>query len=115
MLKAILLYPFGKVFLPPSVIHISYGIHGQMHSNGPIRENNIGQYFLHGMYAPLYNYFPMLTAEKMPLFCITLMTNENSNDQIHMQTVYQNVCKSHAFNWRKVTCLHANQLFFFSL
>ena len=57
-----------------------------MHSNGPIRENNIGQYFLHGMYAPLYSYFPVLIAEKMPLFCFTRMTNKNSNDQIHMQT-----------------------------
>ena len=43
MLKAILLYLFGKVFLPPSVIHISYGIRGLMHNTGPIRENNIGQ------------------------------------------------------------------------
>ena len=86
MLKAILLYLFGKVFLPPSVIHISYGIHGLMHSNRPIRENNIGRYFLHGMYTPLYNYFLMLIAEKMPLFCFTLMINKNSNDRIHMQT-----------------------------
>ena len=86
MLKAILLYLFGKVFLPPSVIHISYGIHGLMHSNGPIRESNIGQYFLHGMYAPLDSYFLMLIAEKMPLFCFTLIINKNSNHRIHMQT-----------------------------
>ena len=58
MLKAILLYLFGKVFLPPSVIHIGYGIQGLMHSNDPLGEYNIGQYFLYGMYAPLYTYFP---------------------------------------------------------